>query len=110
LTSILGVAETLRKSPCCDPGKLQRGLDIIVGGARAEAQIVDDLIDVSHIVTGTMRLEPSAVELGPLVQACVDEPRPAAAAKGVRIEASIAPETMLRGDPGRLAQVTRNLL
>ena len=57
-----------------------------------------------------MRMESRAVELGPLVQACVDETRPAAAAKGVRIEASIAPETMLRGDPGRLAQVTRNLL
>jgi signal transduction histidine kinase len=55
-------------------------------------------------------MELAPIELGPLVQACVEEMRPAAAGKRVAIEASIAADTALRGDARRLQQVARNLL
>jgi signal transduction histidine kinase len=57
-----------------------------------------------------MRMEMLPVELGSIVQACLDEVRPAAAAKSIQLDASIAPDAMLRGDAGRLAQATRTLL
>jgi signal transduction histidine kinase len=110
LTPILGFAEALRRNGGKDPGKLQRGLDIILNNARAEAQIVDDLIDVSKIVAGALRMETNPVELGPIVEACAEEARLEAAAKGVQIEAAITKDTALWGDADRLAQVTRNLL
>jgi signal transduction histidine kinase len=110
LTSILGCAEMLRRNPTPDPRRLLHGLDVILRNARTEAQIVEDLMDVSTIVAGGMHLEVQPVALGPIVQACVDDARPAAEAKGVRIEASIANDTALSGDPARLAQVAKNLL
>jgi len=71
---------------------------------------VNDLIDVSEIVAGTMRMEMRPVEMGSIVEVCVDQARPAAAAKGIQIDQIIAPDTTLRGDASRLAQVTRTLL
>ncbi len=110
LTPILGFAEALKRKQGIQPDELHRVLDVILRSAREEARLVDDLIDVSEIVAGTMRMEMRPVNLGSIARACVDEARPAAAAKGVALEASIAPDTMLRGDAGRLAQVTRNIL
>jgi signal transduction histidine kinase/putative methionine-R-sulfoxide reductase with GAF domain len=110
LTPILGWAQTLKTSRCRDPDQLERGLDIILASARAEARLVDDLLDVSRIVAGRMPMEMHPVALGPVVQACVDASQPDAAARGVQIEASIPPDTELVGDPVRLQQVAQNLL
>jgi signal transduction histidine kinase len=110
LTPIVGWAQLLKKNTGRDPKQLERGLDAILGCARAEARLVEDLIDVSRIVAGKLRMELGPIELGPLVQACVEEMRPAAAAKGVEVEASIAADTALGGDARRLQQVARNLL
>src|SRR6185437_8199701 len=110
LTPILGWAKLLEHDPHGNPARLERGLDVILSNARLEARLVDDLIDVSQFVAGTMVLEKRPVDLGPLVQACVDEARAAAEAKGVRIEAMVAPDATIWGDAGRLAQVARNLL
>jgi len=110
LTSILGFAEALEKKQVVRPDELQRGLAVIVRNAREEARLVDSLIDVSEIVAGTMRMEMRPVEMGSIVEVCVDQARPAAAAKGIQIDQIIAPDTTLRGDASRLAQVTRTLL
>ncbi len=110
LTSVLGFAEALKRSQDVRPDDLQRGLDVIIRNAREEARLVNDLIDVSEIVAGKMRLETLPVELGSIVQACIDEARPTAAAKGIQLDVSIAPDAMLRGDAHRLAQATRTLL
>ncbi len=110
LTPILGWAKLLEHDPHGDLGRLERGLAVILANARVEARLVDDLIDLSQFVAGTMILEKRPVDLGPLVQACVDEAHARAEAKGIRIEASLAPDAVLWGDGDRLSQVVRNLL
>ena len=110
LTPILGWAKLLRNDPHGNPGRLERGLDVILANARLEARLVEDLIDVSQFVAGTMVLEKRPVDLGPLVAACVEGARAGAEAKGVRIEASVAQDTMVWGDADRLSQVASNLL
>jgi signal transduction histidine kinase len=110
LTPILALAEALAKGQGGEPERLRHGLDIILANARAEARIIDDLIDVSSFAAGKVHLTARSVELGPIVEACVDEARPAAAAKGVALETEIAPETRLPGDAGRLAQAVRHVL
>ena len=110
LTPILGWAKLLRNDPHGNPGRLERGLDVILSNARLEARLVEDLIDVSQFVAGTMVLEKRPVDLGPLVQACVEEARAGAEAKGVRMEAKVAQDTLIWGDGERLSQVARNLL
>ncbi len=110
LTPILCWAQALKNGRCRDPEQLERGLDIILAGARAEARLVDDLLDVSMIAAGMMILEMRPIALGPIVQACIQASQPGAAAKGVDVEASIAPDTELVGDAARLRQVAENLL
>jgi signal transduction histidine kinase len=110
LTPLLFWAQSLKRSPRGDLESLERGLEIILSSARAEARLVDDLLDVSEMVAGRMTLSMQPIELGPIVRACVDEARPRAAAKGVALEASISAETPLVGDAGRLQQAVCNLL
>jgi signal transduction histidine kinase len=110
LTPILGWAQILEKSPQLDHAQLERGLDVILRSVRREAQLVDDLIDVSHMVAGKMSTEMRQIELGPIVEACVEEARAVAEAKGVTLTAAITKDTSLAGDARRLRQVTRNLL
>ncbi|MFT3769431.1 MAG: ATP-binding protein [Minicystis sp.] len=111
LTPLLCWAQSLkRRSHQGEPQLLDRGLDVILTCARAEAHLVDDLLDVSEMIAGKMRFTMQPIELGPLVQACVDEARADAAAKGVALDASIAPETKLDGDAARLQQVVHHLL
>jgi PAS domain S-box-containing protein len=86
-------------------------LSAIERSARAQAQLIDDLLDVSRIVSGEWRLAPRPVDLGPIVQAAVDVMRPAAEAKGVDITTtSPARAVSVQGDPARLQQVIWNLV
>jgi signal transduction histidine kinase len=109
LTPILGWAQILLKTGAVAK-EAQRGLEIIVQSAQAEARIVEDLIDVSHITAGKMRMEMRPVDLAAIVGACVAELEPAAAAKGVALDARIAPEAPISGDAHRLRRVVRGLL
>jgi len=110
LTPILGFAEALQRRQEVRPEELHRALDVILRNAREEARLVDELIDVSEIAAGSLRMEMRPVELGPIVRACVDEATPAADAKGIALDASVASDTLLGGDAGRLAQAVRTLL
>src|SRR4029077_19558776 len=77
----------------------------------AQAAIIDDILDVSRIIIGKLRLELDAIDLPAVVQAAMDTVRPAAEAKGIQVEwNSDLPEKRFTGDPDRLQQIVWNLL
>jgi CheY-like chemotaxis protein/nitrogen-specific signal transduction histidine kinase len=90
---------------------LTRALDVIMRNANAQVQLIDDMLDVSRIVTGKMRLDVRAVDLRAVVEAAIDVVRPTADAKGLRLQAVLdTHELGITGDPDRLQQVVWNLL
>jgi signal transduction histidine kinase/ActR/RegA family two-component response regulator len=110
LNAVLGWARLLRLGKL-DPGTTARAVETIERSAQAQAQIVDDLLDVSRLVKGELRLDVRPVELVPIVEAAVDAVRPAANARGVSIVTMLVPRAgPVAGDPGRLQQVIWNLL
>ena len=110
LNAVLGWA-TLLRSGHTDPDDLRQGLDTIERNARAQAVLIEDILDVSRIVTGKLRLDAKPMELAPVVEQAVESVRPAADAKGIRIEREIDPDAgFVLGDTDRLQQVVWNLL
>jgi PAS domain S-box-containing protein len=110
LTSILGWAKLLRGGGL-EPEFAARGLEAVERNAVAQTRLIGDLLDVSRIITGKLRLEPRPVELSRIVEAGVESVRPAADARGVRLEVSLDPSACtVSGDPDRLQQVVWNLL
>jgi signal transduction histidine kinase/ActR/RegA family two-component response regulator len=110
LTAILGWASMLAEGGL-DAGATARAVAAIGRNARAQKQIVEDVLDVSRIITGKLRLEMRPVELRALVQDAVESVRPAAEAKGVYLSTLLAPEVgEVTADPDRLQQVMWNLL
>jgi CheY-like chemotaxis protein len=94
-----------------DPAKADKALTTIERNARTQAQIVDDLLDVSRIVSGKLRLEVRPTDLAGVIHAAADVVRPAADAKGIRMSVVLDTETgFVAGDPDRLQQVVWNLL
>src|SRR5581483_10964035 len=88
-----------------------RGLETIERNARAQAQLVDDLLDVSRIITGKLRLSTCPIELSAITRAAIDMVRPAANAKAIQLEFSSShTASVINGDPDRLQQVVWNLL
>jgi CheY-like chemotaxis protein/two-component sensor histidine kinase len=86
-------------------------VEVIERAALAQAQLIDDLLDVSRIASGKLRLEVRPVDLGAVVEQAIEIVRPAADAKGIRLEKVLDTETgMIVGDPTRLQQVMWNLL
>jgi signal transduction histidine kinase/CheY-like chemotaxis protein len=89
----------------------QAALEAIERNARRQAQLVDDLLDVSRIVSGKLRLDIRPMEVASVVEAGVEALSPAAEAKGVRLRVILEPgASTLRGDPDRLQQVIWNLV
>ena len=110
LTAILGWASMLAAGGL-NPHEAARAVAAIERNARAQRQIVEDVLDVSRIITGKLRLEMRPVELKALVQDAVESVRPAAEAKGVYLSTLLAPDTgEVTGDSDRLQQVMWNLL
>jgi PAS domain S-box-containing protein len=110
LSAILGWAQVLRRGSR-DPADLQRGLQTIERNARAQAQLIEDLLDMSRITSGKVLLDMQTVAPAPFIDAAIDTVRPAADAKNIRIEKSYAPDVgTIAGDPARLQQVIWNLL
>ncbi|HEX4966379.1 MAG TPA: PAS domain S-box protein [Thermoanaerobaculia bacterium] len=109
LTVILGWSQLLLVSKIAE-AELQRGLETIRRSARSQAQIIDDLLDMSRIIAGKIRLDLQTVDLPQILEKALDSVRPAAMAKGVRLEAMILPSLLAKGDPGRLQQILWNLL
>ena len=111
LNAVLGWARMLG-SKQLPPGRSKHAIAVIERNASALAHLIDDLLDVSRIVAGTMHLAPQAVDLGAVAQAAVDAVQPLAASKNVRLTFSPdrAAIDTVTGDAGRLQQIIWNLL
>ena len=109
LNAMLGWSRLLRSRPF-DAASADRALATIERNARQQAQLVEDLLDVSRIITGKLRLDARPLELAPVVDAALDAVRLAAETKGVRLEAALSPGASVNGDPDRLQQVAWNLV
>jgi PAS domain S-box-containing protein len=110
LTAIVGWATMLRTNNF-DESSTAKALETIERNARTQTQLIEDLMDVSRIITGKLRLHVRQVELAPIVEAAVDAVRPAAGAKNIRLQMVLDPLAgPVSGDPVRLQQVVWNLL
>jgi two-component system CheB/CheR fusion protein len=110
LTAILSWAQMLRTGKL-DAEKLKRGLEIIETSGLAQAQLINDLLDVSRIISGKLPLDTREVDLASVVQAAVEAVRPTAELKSIQIETYFAPQMgTVMADPVRLQQVFWNLL
>jgi PAS domain S-box-containing protein len=93
-----------------DSAGMNRALETIERNAHIQEQLIADILDVSRIVTGKLRLELRPIELAPVVEAALDAVRPAAAAKGIHLNADTGFQGTVLGDPDRLQQVVWNLV
>ncbi len=110
LNAILGWTWLLSNGKLDEPG-LRRAVAIIERNARAQSQIIDDLLDVSRIITGKLRLSIEPVNLIQIIEAALDSIGPAADAKEIHIERRLDPDAArAKGDPQRLQQIVWNLL
>ena len=111
LNAVYGWARMLQAGQLHEQELTARALDAIVRNADVQVQLIDDLLDLSRITTGKMRLDVRPVELEVVLQGALDAVRPAADAKAVRIQTVLDPRAgPVMGDPGRLQQVVWNLL
>jgi PAS domain S-box-containing protein len=110
LTAIMGWAYLLRAGQIDQPSAMS-ALETIERNARSQAQIIDDLLDVSRIITGKLRLDIREVDPTSFIESAIEAVRPAAEAKGVRLQKVIDTGIIsIAGDPSRLQQVVWNLL
>lgn len=110
LNAILGWSQILNRQSN-SPEATANGLQVIERNARAQAQIIDDLLDMSRIISGRVRLDVQRVNVAPIVEAAIDAQRPAADAKGIRMQSVLDPLAgPVSGDPGRLQQIFWNLI
>jgi signal transduction histidine kinase len=102
---------TLMRTAHMDEERTQRGLEAIERNTRLQAKLIEDLLDVSRIISGKMRLELGIVSLAAVIEAVLETLRPAADAKAIRIETDLDPTLgPVSGDASRLQQVVWNLL
>ena len=110
LTAIIGWSQMLRAGRL-DEDSATRALETIERQGKLQAQLIDDLLDVSRIVTGKFRLDAQPVELALTIEAVMNAVGPTAESKNIRLQKAIDPQTgPVLGDPDRLQQVIWNLL
>ena len=110
LSSLLLNAQYLRRGKV-DPERLRRAAEAIERATRVQSQLIDDLLDISRIVTGKLRMELQAVSLEAAIQAAVDTVAPMTSAKHIDLEVQLDPALPpVSGDPVRLQQAVWNLL
>jgi signal transduction histidine kinase/CheY-like chemotaxis protein len=110
LTAMLGWVRMLRAARL-NPEQTARALETIERNTLWQAKLIDDLLDVSRIISGKMQLERQVVDVGGVVGAALEALRRDADAKGVALEVELASGTaVVNGDPVRLAQVVANLV
>lgn len=109
LNAIFGWARLLEK-PELDEQSRKRAITAIVNGAAAQARLVDDLLDLSRVVTGRLRLDMESISLREVVEAALDTVRPAAAAKQIELSAALDEVGPMQGARDRLQQVVWNLV
>ena len=110
LNPILGWSKLLRGGQL-DPQKAEHALEIIERNAKMQAQLINDLLDVSRILQGKLSLDASPINLVSTIQAAIETVRLAAEAKAIQIHTRLDPDVgYVSGDSGRLQQVVWNLL
>ncbi|REG37859.1 hypothetical protein ATI61_101846 [Archangium gephyra] len=110
LTAMLGWLQLLRSGRLSEE-KRARALETVERNARSQAQVIEDLLDISRIITGKLRLEPGSLDMRNVVEAALESTRPLAETKGVKLELEAPAEPLpMWGDAGRLQQVVWNLL
>ena len=111
LNAILGWTRMLRTGAVEGADKLDRALETIERNARAQTQLVEDILDVSRIIAGKLRVQVQRIDLRAVIRGAVDAVRPAAEVKKVDLELALEDEAGdFQGDPDRLQQVVWNLL
>ena len=109
LNAIVGWAHILR-SEGASPAEIKQGADIIAQSAQMQVRLIEELLDVSRIITGTMRLNRQPADLAAIVRAAAEALRPVAATKDLTLEVHADPVPTFSGDPDRLRQVVINLV
>jgi PAS domain S-box-containing protein len=110
LNAILGYAALLRRGEG-DAQKVKQAVEVIERSGKAQAQLIDDLLDTARIISGKLRLEIGPVDLVSVIDQAIQTIRLAADAKGLSLEVHLPPEgVQITGDPTRLQQVVWNLL
>jgi PAS domain S-box-containing protein len=113
LSSILGWTQVLLKRPRTveNTDELHRAIEVIDRNARAQVQLIDDLLDLSRIMSGKIRLDLQQTSLQQVVHDAIESAMPAASAKDIRMQSVLDPTpARVSGDRGRLQQVVWNLL
>jgi CheY-like chemotaxis protein/GAF domain-containing protein len=110
LTAILGWSQLLQCSDIAGD-KRERGLDAIERNAVAQAQLVDDLLDVTRINSGKLRLDVRPVALAGVTRAALESAKPAVEARSIQVDCDLDGDVgLVMGDPNRLQQIVWNLL
>ena len=112
LSAILGWTQVLlRGGAAKDPDSQRRAIEVIDRNARAQVQLIDDLLDLNRIMTGKIRLDPHPISMHSVVEAAVEAARPAANARNIRLRAILGSnQDTVSADASRLQQVVWNLL
>ncbi len=108
LNAIVGWASILRTDR--RPASVTQGIEVIERNAKAQAQMVEDLLDMSRIVSGKLRIELQLIDPAAVVKSAVASIRPSAEAKGITLHAAVDSAGMVNSDAGRLQQIIWNLL
>jgi signal transduction histidine kinase/DNA-binding response OmpR family regulator len=109
LTAILGWSHLLQ-TKTLDQENMERALETIERNARSQSQLIDDLLDVSRIITGKLRIDMRPVELVSIIEAAIDSMRPTAQAKSIKFEVTCdQTASHVSGDSNRLQQIVWNL-
>ncbi len=110
LTAIVGWTHLMRGG-LLDQAGSERALETIERNARAQSQLIEDLLDISRIISGKLRLDVRPVDLTQVIEAAIDAVRPAATAKKIKLQTAFDPEvSLVSADPDRVQQVVWNLL
>ncbi|HEY1328757.1 MAG TPA: ATP-binding protein [Casimicrobiaceae bacterium] len=110
LGAIIGWAHVIASRPM-EPADLQRVVGIIDRNARAQTQLIEDLLDMSRISAGKLRLDIQSLQPAMVIEAALETVRPAAEAKGIRLDVVLDPDAgPVSGDPSRVQQVVWNVL
>ena len=107
LNAILGWTVVARRQA---PAELERALGIIERNARAQTRIIEDVLDVSRIVGGKLRLDVTAVDVAAAIEGALETVRPEAESKGVKLSADVGAVGIVAADGDRLQQVVWNVL
>jgi PAS domain S-box-containing protein len=109
LNSIMGWAKLLQTRKL-DEAVIAKALDMIVRNTEAQVQLVEDLLDMSRMVRGTLQIQMAPVNWGNVIESALDIVRPMADAKQIQLKAHVAVLPQISGDFNRLQQIAVNLL